>query len=200
MANKEFIEKSAKLFMSRGFKTVTMDDIATELSVSKKTLYENFSSKENLIEAVLELSFHDTKTSFSGIMAKKLNAIEEMISFKNYINEKFNTPQLRMCGFQLQKYYGKLHEEVYMKQYDKIAKLISQNLIRGKEQQLYRSEILPEIYSDLFMKVENAIKKESTATEYLEEAFKLIDICFDTFIRGIITEKGLKIYKKLIQN
>lgn len=200
MANKDYIEKASELFMTMGFKSVTMDDIANALSVSKKTLYENFSSKENLIEAVLEFRFNEVKIIFSEIMDKELNSIEEMISFKSYINEKYNTPQQAMCNFQLQKYYGKLHQEVYMKQHDKIAKLISLNFQRGKEQELYRKEIIPEIYSDLFMKVENAISKISTAIEYSEDAFKLIDIYFDTFIRGIITEKGLKIYKKLIQN
>lgn len=200
MANKDYVEKASELFMTMGFKSVTMDDIANALSVSKKTLYENFSSKENLIEAVLEFRFNEVKIIFSEIMDKELNSIEEMISFKSYINEKYNTPQQAMCNFQLQKYYGKLHQEVYMKQHDKILKLISLNFQRGKEQKLYREEVVPEIYADLFMKVENAISKISTAIEYSEDAFKLIDIYFDTFIRGIITEKGLKIYKKLIQN
>lgn len=200
MVKKDYVKRASELFMTMGFKSVTMNDIATELSVSKKTLYENFSSKENLIEAVLEHIFNETKAVFSLIMDRNLNSIEEIISFKNYINEKFNTPQLKMCGFQLQKYYGKLHQEVYMKQHDKISKLISQNLKRGKEQQLYRSEILPEMYSDLFMKIQNAIKKEAPDIGYSEEVFKFIDIYFDTFIRGIITEKGLKIYEKLMKN
>ncbi|WP_119057218.1 TetR/AcrR family transcriptional regulator [Candidatus Ornithobacterium hominis] len=92
--NKEIIVKeSARMFYEAGFKTVTMDDVANQLAVSKKTLYEVFGSKEQLISEVLEDEFEAIQNQFQQIQAQDLSAIEELMLLRKYIAQKFNGRQ-----------------------------------------------------------------------------------------------------------
>lgn len=73
------ISAARRHFFAHGFRGVTMDDVAAELGMSKKTLYARFSSKEEIIQAVLLNKFHDIDTDLSAIMAARAVGVMERL-------------------------------------------------------------------------------------------------------------------------
>ena len=100
----KIIQKSAELFLNLGFKSVTMDDIASEMGISKKTIYVHFPNKTKLVEAVTFTLFEMICDGIDGICSTSNNPIEELYAIKLFVmkhlkNEK-TSPQ-----YQLKKYY-----------------------------------------------------------------------------------------------
>ena len=111
----KIIHKASELFLTLGFKSVTMDDIASEMGISKKTIYVHFSNKTKLVEAVTFNLFDVICDGIDGICDNAPNPIEELYSIKMFVmqhlkNEKAS-PQ-----YQLKKYYPLIHNELKLKQ------------------------------------------------------------------------------------
>ena len=102
---KEKIRDTAtQLFLERGFKSITMDDIANEIGMSKKTIYNEYSNKTELINDCVMHKFCGLSDGIDLIIAMDKNPIEELYEIKKYVmfhlNEEKASPQ-----FQLMKYY-----------------------------------------------------------------------------------------------
>lgn len=199
--NKEIIVKeSARMFYEAGFKTVTMDNVANQLAISKKTLYEVFGSKEQLISEVLEDEFEAIQNQFQQIQAQDLSAIEELMLLRKYIAQKFNGRQYQACTFQLQRYYGQLYRKIFIAQNHKIVEELAQNFQKGLMQNIYRKEVVPRVYAKLFLELQNSIKTGLELNKEVDAQYSFADIHSDIFIRGILSSKGLEKYKQLIQD
>ena len=132
----KILHKSAEMFLNLGFKSVTMDDIAFELGVSKKTIYNHFSNKTDLVEEVTASVFEIVCTGIDLIRSKDNNPIEELYEIKRftmeYLKNEKTSPQ-----YQLQKYYPKIYATLKKKQFGVMQDCISENLKNGVEQGLY---------------------------------------------------------------
>ena len=73
----KIIKKAEELFLTLGFKSITMDDIANAMGISKKTIYKYFSNKESLIEEGTEVVHQNIHNRIDAIISKNFNAIEE---------------------------------------------------------------------------------------------------------------------------
>jgi len=193
----KIIHKSAELFLNLGFKSVTMDDIAAEMGISKKTIYVHFNNKTKLIEAVTFHLFDTICDGIDDICEKAPNPIEELYSIKMYVmhhlkNEK-TSPQ-----YQLKKYYPEIHDVLKFKQFEKMHESVSESLIKGKETGVFRANIDVEFISRLYFNGMIGIKDESIfprpnfSVEYLMESF------LEYHLRAIVTEKGFNILNQFI--
>ena len=106
----KILETAADMFLSYGFKSVTMDDIASEMAISKKTIYVHFKNKIKLVEAVTLSLFENICEGIDGICEASANPIEELYDIKmfvmNHLKNEKASPQ-----YQLKKYYqiGRAH-------------------------------------------------------------------------------------------
>ena len=100
----KILQKAAEMFLNLGFKSVTMDDIANEIGISKKTIYAHFDTKTKLVEAVTFYLFNMISNGIDEINARKLNAIEELFAVKSFIGEHLKDEKSSPF-YQLQKYY-----------------------------------------------------------------------------------------------
>ena len=196
MNNKAIIQKSTELFLQNGYKTVTMDDIAMELAISKKTLYEEFGKKENLIEAALHNQFQQIAEMIELVMSRDLNAVQELIEIKQSVTDRFNSPHQKNAVYQLQKYYLKLHQKVYLNKFSMVQKVLTRNIIKGQEQGLYRPEVNSENTAEVLMMAQSAMKTNKKLLTSPEAMESLKDLLSDIIFRGILTQKGLEIYIK----
>ena len=102
----KILHKSAEMFLTLGFKSVTMDDIANELGVSKKTIYTHFSNKTDLVKEVTDTVFENICIGINTICSREENPIDELYEIKRfsmeYLKNEKASPQ-----YQLQKYYPK---------------------------------------------------------------------------------------------
>ncbi|MGY0407979.1 MAG: TetR/AcrR family transcriptional regulator, partial [Polaribacter sp.] len=136
----KILEISKKLFLTLGFKSVTMDEIASNVGVSKKTIYKYYQSKTALVAAVTEDMFCVICDGIEDICKEKLNPIAEIFSIKRLIMDHLKDEKL--CPqYQLQKYYPKIYASLKQKQFNVMQEIIKDNLERGVHLGLFRKEI-----------------------------------------------------------
>jgi len=129
----KILHKATDLFLTYGVKSVTMDDIAKELAISKKTIYTFFSTKTKLVEATTYYLFHKINSEIQTICSLGKNPIQELFMIKTLVLEHLKNEE-SSPQYQLQKYYPELYVSVRQKQFDSINDCISKNLEKGIKQ------------------------------------------------------------------
>jgi AcrR family transcriptional regulator len=188
------VNTARDLYFRYGIRSVTLDDIAKELGISKKTIYQHFKDKDELVQRVVESSVNDELERAQEIRKNAQNPIEEVIMSMRLMKEMLQEINL-VLFYDLQKY----HPESFFK-YTEFKKhfydIIKQNLIEGVKKQLYRPEINIEILTRYRMEV---IDMGFNPQIFPQNQFKQTDIHLeitDTFLRGILSPKGLELYEK----
>ncbi len=194
----KILRKTIDLFLTFGVKSITMDDIAKELGISKKTIYTYFSTKAKLVEAASIFAFEQINKGIFSICTSNFNPIEELYSVKTLIlkqlkNEK-SSPQ-----YQLQKYYPKIFEALKKKQFDSVYTCITENLKKGIEKGYYREEIDINFITRLYFNGMIGIKNEELFSKNDFSAPYLMNSHLEYHIRAIATTKGLKILENILK-
>jgi AcrR family transcriptional regulator len=151
--SKEFqqlLMKSRALFMRIGIRSVSMDDIARELGISKKTLYQLVENKEELVYKVLEQDTCDDLATMQRNLHESSDAIDEFLR-----NSRYFIRQMREVSptamHDLRKYYPDIfHNQVEAHQHE-FHKGVAANLERGMEEGLYRNDIDAEVIANLYV-------------------------------------------------
>ena len=185
------LEKSNELFLNLGFKSVTMDEIASSLSISKKTLYKYFSNKITLIDAVTESMFSTICCSIETICDQKLNPIEELFHIKRVIMEHLKDEKSSPL-YQLQKYYPGIYASLKQKQFLFMQETIQDNLERGVQSGLFRSSIDVDFISRIYFSGMVGIKDQQIFPLKKYSMNTLIGLYLEYHLRGISTVKGIQ--------
>ncbi len=198
MKNK-ILDTATELFLNQGFKSITMDDIAKEMGMSKKTIYSHYSNKEAIVTASAEHLFQNICGGMDHICARKANPIEELYDIKKYVLEHLKGEHTSPM-YQLQKYYPKIHQSMRKGQYDYMQSCVTDNLQRGIEQALFISDINVQFVARVYFIGITGIKDESIFPPSDFPISELHDMYLEYHIRGIVTPKGRKILNKLIKS
>ena len=140
------IEKSRGLFMKYGIKSVTMDDIATALGISKKTLYQHIKNKEDLLLELLEQMNQEDSAVVKQLVVDSGNAIEAMINIATWSATRIELVS-EVALFDLKKYYPLIWDSIIKKEREKIYELTKVNIQWGKREGLYQSDIDEDLVS-----------------------------------------------------
>jgi len=196
MKNK-ITETATELFLNLGFKSVTMDDIANEMGISKKTIYTHFSNKTELITEVTGSLFCVIKEGVDMICALEKNSIEELFEIKRLVMEHLkdekSSPQ-----YQLQKYYPRIYATLKKKQFDLMQDCVKSNLVRGIESGVYRDNLNVDFISRIYFNGIVGIKDNELFPLKTFSMDTLLEYFLEYHIRGICTEKGLETLHKFI--
>jgi len=186
--------KISQLFKKYGIKSVTMDDIAREFGISKKTLYQHFKNKNDVIEKIAQLEFKTELEDLKNICHSHSNAIEQLLALSKYLANKLHNLNLSLT-YDLSKYYPLIWEEFITKRTKQISSLINQNIQTGIEQGYYqkktKSDIITAIY--MFNFVINGFESYNGLKENFDEIFNTL---FVYHVRGIANNKGIKYIEK----
>lgn len=199
MMRDKIINRATELFLTLGFKSVTMDDIANELGISKKTIYVHFENKTKLIEAATFTVLEDVCNGIDCISESSVNPIEELYEIKMYAmtflkNEK-TSPQ-----FQLKKYYPQIYQRLQVKQFEKMQVSVQESIQKGVDTGLFRSNIDVDFISRMYfngmsgIRDEHIFPQDQFSIEYLMESY------LEYHLRAITTDTGLTVLKKFINN
>lgn len=195
----KIVNKATELFLSFGFKSVTMDDIATEMGISKKTIYIHFENKTKLVEATTLTVFETISQGIDNIQALEKNPIAEIYEIKYFVMDNLkdekSSPQ-----HQLQKYYPKLFASLKQKQFDVMQNCVVENLERGVALDLYRKSVSVEFVSRIYFSSMMSIKDQDLFPLKAFSMNMLMDHFLEYHLRGICTPKGLEILTKFITN
>lgn len=185
------------MFLTLGVKSVTMDEIAAELGISKKTIYAHFPTKTKLVDATANFVFENITAGIEEIKDEKKDPIEELFAIKDFAcvhlkNEK-SSPQ-----HQLQKYYPKVHSSIKVKQQRVLEELTLQNLKQGIQKGVYRSDLPVEFISRIYFLGILGIKDADLFPEPQFSTHQLTEMHLEYHLRAIVTPKGLKKLETLL--
>lgn len=188
----KIITSSAELFLSYGFKSVTMDEIASKIGISKKTIYQHFTNKTKLVEATTLRMFETISHGIDGICALEKNPIEEIYDIKRFVSEHLkgekSSPQ-----YQLQKYYPKIFSTLKKKQFDVMYHCVKTNLDRGIALGIYRDAINVDFITRIYFNSMLVIKDDDLFPSSLFSKNMLMENYIEYHLRGICTAAGLDI-------
>ncbi|MCP4124727.1 MAG: TetR/AcrR family transcriptional regulator [Bacteroidetes bacterium] len=196
----KILEAAQELFLSIGVRSVTMDDLAGHLGISKKTVYCFIDNKAELVRSVVEKELANTKNKIRQISANSNDAIEEMLLMGTMVIgslKKFNSNTIR----ELKKFYPESWLLVENHHRESVLNVIKNNLLKGINEGLYRPEINVDILSKIYIgKSQMLLDIKADGQPY-----QLTDVYMEFFnyhIRGIASPKGvgkLAIYKNKIK-
>lgn len=187
------------MFHRYGIRSVTMDDIASELGISKKTLYLNFKNKEELVGEVVDFFIKNPDYHLNS--SKSGNPIDHMFALRKHIADILVTYNNHL-DFDLKKQYPALFKKVKEFKQARIYTDTVQSLEEGKKQGLFRKEIDSEFIAKLQVgRILYTLNSEQGIfTEKELNNISWFDKTLDYHIYGICTENGLKYYKELLNN
>lgn len=190
MKNK-ILETAAEMFLNLGFKSVTMDDIAKEIGVSKKTIYTHFKNKTSLVEEVTNSMFCVISEGIGLIHEQQKNPIKELYEVKHfvmtYLKDEKSSPQ-----YQMQKYYPKIYKVLKRKQFEFMQECIKENLSRGINQGLFRENIDIDFIARIYFNGMLGIKDHELFPLKNFSMNTLMNNYLEYHLRGICSEKGQK--------
>jgi AcrR family transcriptional regulator len=191
----KIITKAKEMFLKLGFKSITMDDIACEMCISKKTIYKYFANKELLIQESTQVLHKEIHEIIATIIAKKHNAIEENFEIRRMFSELFKSGDTSPV-YQLKKHYPSVYEKSIESQIEECESCFRQNIHQGIEQGLYRKDLDIEVYLKFYYTLIFTIN-ENTSSE--REAKRLELEALEYHTRAMATTSGIIELEKQLQ-
>ena len=194
----KILQRAADMFLNLGFKSVTMDDIANDLGMSKKTIYSHFSTKKKLVEASTFYVLDKVNETICSIIDADYDPIEETFTIKSMINNLLKNEK-SSPSYQLQKYYPKIFKQVNDQQFEAVKSCIVENLKRGIVDGYYRKDIDIDLITRFYFSGNMNLTNQDLFPLDTYEMSSLKDTFLEYHIRAISTEKGLKTLKNILK-
>jgi AcrR family transcriptional regulator len=191
----DILERVRELFFKYGVRSVSMDDICRDVGISKKKLYQLFSSKNELVEKLLELERENFEIIFDTYDFEGVNAIDILLTVSKEVGERFRDVSPSMT-FDLVKYYPDIYHKHIDERVNFIFKKIQINLEKGINQGVYRDDLSVELVARLYIRrlIDLHNPEFFPADKFSFQT--LFEAMFDNFIRGIANPKGIEYYEK----
>jgi AcrR family transcriptional regulator len=197
-ARERILFRASELFNRFGFKRVTMDEIAAKAGMSKKTIYQSFENKDEIVNAIVENHINQSACLCEDHCHNAENAVHEV--FLNIEMVQKLTSEINPVLFEdLEKFYPAVFDKVHRHQHEFIFKKIQGNLKQGIEEGLYREDINIDILTRL--------RIETLFLPFNQQVFpfskyNIMEVeaeIIEHFLYGIATAKGQKLIKKYKQ-
>lgn len=193
----KIVKKAGELFLKLGFKSITMDDIAGEMCISKKTIYKYFCNKELLVEESTNLLHQEIHQKIDSIVEMNHNAIVENFKIREMFSEMFKSSVDTSPIYQLKKHYPEIYEKVISREINECSMWFKNNILKGIENGLYRADLDIDTYVKFYYTLIFSIN-ENTISE--KEAQKLELDALEYHTRAMATPIGIIELQKQLQN
>jgi AcrR family transcriptional regulator len=187
------LQKANEMYMTLGYKSVTMDDIAAELGISKKTIYQHYSNKNELVEASTLYLFERISKGVDEICGLQQNAIDEIFVIRNFLRKNLNN-EATSPFYQLQKFFPKTFDCLRSRQFEKMhgsMLCMLENISKGIKEGLYRPDIDIDFISRIYFTGLTGIKDSDIFPTHKYEINAVTKQYIEYHLRAISTEKGL---------
>lgn len=190
--------KVSEMYLKFGIRAVTMDDVAAEFGISKKTLYQYFIDKKELVKQVIDYFLEQTTLDFTK---NGNNAIEHVLAMRTHVSQilkHFNNT----VEFDLKRSYPDLYEKLRAVKRERIYEYTVENITRGIEDGFYRPELDAQFIAKLQVgRILYTLNPDNEIFDVSEMAsIKVFDQVMDYHMHAICTEKGLNYYRKQLSN
>jgi transcriptional regulator with XRE-family HTH domain len=195
---KNILLKVRELYTKYGIKSITMDEVATELGISKKTLYQYVTDKDELVGKFIDNEIELRQEEICKCFKTGFNAIEELIEISIFMN-RLMKDQNPATEHDLKKYYPHHYNKTVKIRRERTFNYILLNLKKGKEEGLYREELNEEIIAKLYLSRVESIHSNDLFTVEEFTSLKLFMELLMYHIRGIATDKGIIVMETKIK-
>jgi AcrR family transcriptional regulator len=191
----QLLTRIENLFFRYGIKSITMDDVAAELGISKKTLYQWFESKDDLVVKVLEHHISREKSNCMQAASGAKNALEEIFILMDANSQELANMKSNIIN-DLQKYHRNAWEMMQKYHHEFTINIIRENITRGRKEGLYREDFDINIVAKLHLAaVFNLFDPQLFPDGTLSKAVLFKEYMMH-YLHGITTPKGLTYLKK----
>jgi TetR/AcrR family transcriptional regulator, cholesterol catabolism regulator len=187
----ELLNSISVVFKKYGIKRVTMSDISQEIGVSKKTLYQYFKDKKNIIELIVKKESSSDDEYLQNIIYFYSNPIEQLLAICKYFSGKFYNLNPSVI-YDLNKYYFFIWNDNYKESKTKINSFIKKNLKKGIEQGYFLNNINIDSTAFYFMIGLDINIYSLYCNELKVNPQEKFNSYFMYYLRGISNEKGIK--------
>jgi AcrR family transcriptional regulator len=192
----KIIEHTEEKFFRDGFYKTTMDEIATELRISKKTIYKFFPSKDDLIHSIAKFFMNRMKSKILPALQSDKNAIEKLGDLINILakaSDKISAARME----ELKRHYPSIWNEIDNFRTEMMFGNITKVIDQGKKEGLFIDYPTNIVMNVLVASVRNIVNPDFI----LNNNFSIIEAAryaFKIIIGGIVTDKGKKIFNQTI--
>jgi TetR/AcrR family transcriptional regulator, cholesterol catabolism regulator len=187
-----------ELIFRFGIRSVSMDDIAKQLGISKKTIYQFFKDKNEIIHKLMDLKLKEDEKALKGIEKISANVVDEVFNLMKHIGNAIGQINPNVF-YDLQKYHPQTWKLFKEFKEHCILKMVEETFIRGIKQSLIRPDINVKILSRLRME---QVEMGFNPNIFPPDKFKILDVqlsLLEHFLYGICTLKGHKLINKYKQ-
>jgi len=195
----ELLGGVAQLFMRLGIKSLTMDEIARQLGISKKTLYKYATDKKQLVTKAMQIVIEQEECVLLEMESTEGNAIDKSLATNKMVSEKLQSIQPAVI-FDMQKYYPEAwaimedHKCVF------IHNQVKENLIEGINEGLYRDNLNPDLVARIYVTLIDSIFDSSLYRDSNNSFLEMHTEVVRYHLRGITNAKGVEYMQQLFNN
>jgi TetR/AcrR family transcriptional regulator, cholesterol catabolism regulator len=192
------LSESLRLFMKNGIRSISMDDIAKELGMSKKTIYQYVANKTELVEMVLDfMREKESNICIDGDMTK-MNAIDILLAVSRNVSRQMKDLN-PINAYELQKYYPSIYRDFILKKRDHVYTTLKKNFEQGIAEGIYRNDLDIDLVARLYIQKLVDVHDPEFLSSVNFGFEKVFQVMFDNHIRGIANAEGLAYYEKQIK-
>lgn len=191
----EFLQNVTELFMRYGIKSLTMDEIARQLGISKKTIYQHVSDKKDLVLKCVQLAITYEECILCDVQEQKGNAIDILLEINKRVSEKIQNVQPSVM-YDIERYYPDAYKIMQKHKQDFIFNMVKQNMELGINEGLYRKNLIPEIIASSYIAMTNQLFNPDPLNPPAHDFKTLHREIARYHIRGIASEAGRKYLKE----
>ena len=195
----KIIQGATEQFMLYGVKSVTMDDIANALGMSKRTIYEHFTNKKELLMDVVDYVHHTQDMEEQKIAADSPTIIDEFFHLFTSFDDRYQ--RVGKFTFEVGKFYPEIYEEKYNAYHEKAIERLKMRMLKGIEQEVILPNLNLEFTTYMMLEmIYNVISRRKRIVQMhipLTEAFRYTIVYL---LRGFSTDKGIAIIDEKSRN
>ena len=192
---KRWLEQTEALFLRYGIKSITMDDVARELGISKKTLYQFVENKDDLVGKVLEQHIEQEQKCCMEVLSASSSAIDEVMNLVKSNSEQLQHMKSNIIH-DLQRYHRDAWDKIAQHQSSFMYAVIRRNLERGQAEGLYRMDMDVDIISKIHIATGFQLLEESLFPSNHYAKIKVFKEYLTHYLFGIVSEKGYAILRE----
>lgn len=191
----KLLHTATEMFLNLGFKSVTMDDIANEIGVSKKTIYKYYKNKKALVESTTAALHESCLRAIKDIEDKKYNPIQENFEIQKVFKEMFKNVSASPI-YQLKKYYPQVHEKNKEKEIGVFLECFKENIKRGVSKGYYRKDTKIDLCAEFYFYLVLSVHENTIENDRIP-VIERQTLIYHT--RAIATSKGLQELDRQLQ-
>jgi TetR/AcrR family transcriptional regulator, cholesterol catabolism regulator len=191
----KILTAAAELFSQYGFKTITMDDIARRAGISKKTLYQHFANKEEVVNESVVWYKSQTGADCQAQLNNSENAVEGMVRMMAFFDEMHKRIN-PMAVFELQRFFPDAYNTFRNLLVERDVVMMRDNILQGIKEGLYREDINPDLLARYRLETSLLILQPNLLVNDRNSLMSVALEIGEHFLYGIMTPKGEKQYIK----